>query len=85
MAYSGFLGQPIEGPLVLSQQLVNSDSNHGNRQPPAAYPLFIMAVKYLSIEYIAFLTYISACYSLVLQIESSQLSPRFHFGIVQLS
>ena len=71
MAYSGFLGQPIEGPFILFQQLVNSDSNHGNRQPPAAYALFITAVKYMSIEYIAFLTYMPACYSLALQIESS--------------
>ncbi len=68
MAYSGFLGQPIEGSSMLFQQLVNSDSNHGNRQPPAAY---IIAVRYMSIEYIAFLTYIPACYSLAFQIESS--------------
>ena len=31
----------------------------------------------MSIEYIAFLTYMPACYSLALQIESSKLSPRF--------
>ena len=76
MAYSGFLGQPIEGSLLLFQQLVNSDSNHDNRQPPAAYALFIIAVKYMSIEYIAFLTYMPACYSLAFQIESGYFSPR---------
>ena len=72
MTYSGFFGQPIEGPLMLLQQLVYSNSNHF-RSPTSrkVCPLFITAGKYLSIEYIAFLTYIPACYSLVLQIESS--------------
>ena len=85
MTYSGFFGQPIEGPLMLLQQLVYSNSNHF-RSPTSrkVCPLFITAGKYLSIEYIAFLTYIPACYSLVLQIESSQLSPQFHW-IVQIS
>jgi hypothetical protein len=46
-------------------------------KPPAAYALFITAVKYMSIEYIAFLTYMPACYSLAVQLESSWLSPRF--------
>lgn len=32
MTYAGFFSQPIEGPLMLFQQLVNSYSNHANPQ-----------------------------------------------------
>src|SRR6266478_2810662 len=73
MTYAGLFGQPIKGALMLFQQLVNSDSDHCNPQPPAAYALFIIAVKYMSTEYIAFLTYMPACYSLPLQIEFQQI------------
>ena len=69
MTHAGLFGQPIKGALMLFQQLVNSDSYHRNAQPRAAYALFIIAVKCMSIEYIAFLTYIPACYSLAVQIE----------------
>jgi hypothetical protein len=67
---------------MLFQQLVNPNSYHCNPQPPSAYALFIIAVKCMSIEYIAFLTYMPACYSLALQIEfqlilSSFLLERF--------
>jgi len=73
MTYAGFFGQPIKGALMLFEQLVNSDSDHCNPNPPAAYALFIIAVKYMSTEYIAFLTYMPACYSLPLQIEFQQI------------
>jgi hypothetical protein len=66
MTDAGFFGQPIEGTLMLFQQFVDSNSNHfcatGLRNYTA---LFIILIKYLSIEYIAFLTYMPACYSLV--------------------
>jgi hypothetical protein len=32
MTYAGFFSQPIEGPLMLFQQLINSYSDHGNAQ-----------------------------------------------------
>ena len=87
MTYAGFFGQPIKGALMLFQQLVNSNSYHRNPRLPAAYALFIIAVKYMSTEYmvvmrfenaslpeyIAFLTYMPACYSLALQIEFQQI------------
>ena len=71
MTYAGLFSQPIKGALVLFQQLVDSDSDHCNAKPPEYMTLLIMPVKYLSIEYIAFLTYMPACYSLPFKIESS--------------
>ena len=37
MTYSGFFGQPIEGPLMLLQQLVYSNSNHSDPRPLEKY------------------------------------------------
>ena len=82
MTDAGFFGQPIEGSLMLLQQLVNSDSNHGNARPPVMYGLFITAAKYLSIEYIAFLTYMPACYSLVFRLSPAN-SVLSSSGIIQ--
>ncbi len=64
MTNAGFFGQPIEGPLILFQQFVDSDSDHCSARPPVAYVLFIISVEYLSIAYIAFLTYMLPYYSL---------------------
>jgi hypothetical protein len=71
MTYAGLFSQPIKGALVLFQQLVDSDSDHCNARPPEYMTLFIRPVKNLSVEYIAFLTYMPACYSLAFKIESS--------------
>ncbi len=58
---------------MLFQQLVDANPYHAIPRPPTAYALFIIAVKYMSIEYIAFLTYMPACYSLAFQIEFQQI------------
>ena len=59
-------GQPVERPLLLFQQLIDSDFDHYNIRSPSAwfglYPFSVRAIyhnaQYVSTEYIAFLTYI---------------------------
>ena len=66
MTDAGFFGQPIERPLVLFQQLIDSDFDHYDIRSPSAWlgllglacVLFITDAQYVSTEYIAFLTYI---------------------------
>src|SRR5437667_4692983 len=66
MTNAGFFGQPIERPLVLFQQLIDSDFDHLQysifvstiRCLGLTCVLFITDAQYVSTEYIAFLTYI---------------------------
>ena len=66
MTDAGLFGQPVERPLLLFQQLIDSDFDHYNIRSPSAwfglYPFSVRAIyhnaQYVSTEYIAFLTYI---------------------------
>ncbi len=40
MTDAGFFGQPIKGPLVLLQQLVDANSNHGNVALPGIRAIY---------------------------------------------